>query len=320
MKPSSASPALRVALIGLGRQGQQHLTVLRNIEKQKLITLVGVCDLISLPDTAAIQFRDYKKLVEQTSPDLVIIATPNTTHYEISEFCLTHGCDVLKEKPLAMTLEDAQKLIRIAHAHKQLLLTTQQRFFYPSFQEAKKAIAQLGEVKAVSYYLTLNDTKPSWYWHKADGGGTWLNLGWHAVDVLQWMLGSATDITIQSEFGGKRDWEYDTDHSTTAQITLQENIPVSVFVSCVEPKSEYLKIIGKEATLILSRKSLEINDRKQVTSALFPDKQDVAYSDQYQEIFSLLKERSSRAEEHMQRSLATLRTIEKGFTFLQNSH
>jgi predicted dehydrogenase len=82
------------------------------------IKLVGVCDIDAVRAEQLAQnhraqaFTDYKTLIPQA--DIVSIATPTSTHFEVAKFAITHNKHVLIEKPITNDLRQARKLIRLA--------------------------------------------------------------------------------------------------------------------------------------------------------------------------------------------------------------
>ncbi len=110
---------IKVAVVGAGFWGSNHLRVLRDIGS---VELVGVCDIdVSRAEKAAKKhglqnyFKDFKEMLERTKPDAVTVCTPSTTHAAIAMTCLDHGCDLLIEKPMASTVSEAVAIIDRMH-------------------------------------------------------------------------------------------------------------------------------------------------------------------------------------------------------------
>src|SRR5579859_4083418 len=109
MQVRAAEAPLRVAIVGAGSMGTNHLRVLRDFEEGK-VSVVGVAE--SYPDLLARTerifhvpgFADYREMIEQAKPDLVVVVTPTVTHFDVASFALEHGCHVLVEKPIAHTV------------------------------------------------------------------------------------------------------------------------------------------------------------------------------------------------------------------------
>lgn len=301
---------LKVGLVGFGRQGKTHFKTLQQFVLEGSIEVCGICDV--MPDlgvTEAPFFTDASELILKTSPDVVIITVPNVFHFSIAKFALEHGCDVIKEKPLALSLEQGQQLLEIAKQHNRLLITAQQRFYQPLFTTLKLLLPAVGKVQRFSYVFTVNDNTKSWYWEKAlAGGGSWLNMGWHAMAVLQWLFGQPEDVHVAWNVGGHRDWNYDTDHSSLAKIRYQDGKSGTIFVSCIYPKEESLKLTGEFGTLVLNRDGILLKDRFGKVSCLTRTQNDESYLQQYKTFFQAIKTRKYYSE----KDLHILESIEQG--------
>ncbi|MEX2012851.1 MAG: Gfo/Idh/MocA family oxidoreductase [Candidatus Levyibacteriota bacterium] len=256
-----------IGLVGLGNQGKKHLDCILGLQDKKLVKLVGLCDtsIEQLPDSIETPFYvDYRDLYSKTKPDIVVIATPNYLHKQMSVDALNKGMHVIKEKPLAINYLDAYEMLRVSQKTGKLLLTTQQRFYSPLFLKAKNIIPSLGQIVNFSYRFTLNDTTRSWRWDlEKAGGGSWLNMGWHAVAIIQWLIGDVDSIGLTWKVNGKRAWDYKTDHSSFARVVARDNAIGSIFLSCAYPKKEEtLKIVFSKGILYLSRDTLKVFARR----------------------------------------------------------
>lgn len=255
-----------IAVIGLGNQGEKHLDSILALEKEKLVKLVGLCDVSVkryLGNKDIPFYSDYRNLYSKLKPDIVIIATPNFLHKKMVIEALNRKIHVIKEKPLAMNYLDAEKLIKTSTDVGKHVLTTQQRFYSPLFLRAKEIIPSLGKIINFSYRFTLNDTVKSWRWDLAKaGGGSWLNMGWHAISITEWLIGDIEAIQLDWKISNRRPWKYKTDHSSFAKI-ITGNATGSVFLSCAYPrKEESLKIVFPNYTLYLSRSGLKVFNKK----------------------------------------------------------
>lgn len=111
---------MRVAAIGVGSLGRHHARNYAELAADGRVELVGVCDID--PETAARvagehgceAFADFRELMHGV--DAVSIATPTETHCEIACELLSQGVHVLVEKPIALTLDQADRMIAAASA------------------------------------------------------------------------------------------------------------------------------------------------------------------------------------------------------------
>ena len=115
---------MKYALIGCGRISTNHIKAATNNKLQ----IVGVCDIKPEKTTELLakhglenddtihHYTDYKKMIKAEQPELISIATESGTHAEIALYCIDNGINVIIEKPMAMSMEDADKIISLAEA------------------------------------------------------------------------------------------------------------------------------------------------------------------------------------------------------------
>lgn len=254
----NSNKPLKIGLIGAGNQGKKHLEALFKLEKENIVKIVAICDNNTRAAINGVPFFvDYKKLLSSVKLDIIIIATPNYLHKEITIEALNKNINIIKEKPLALTYQDGEEIVNLAKKNNLIIATLQQRKYNPLFLKVKEEIDKLCLPSSFSYTFTVDDNKNSWYWDiEAAGGGCWINMGWHAITSLQWLIGTIDHVNLKWEIGGKRPWSYKTDHSATADIIIKNKINGTVHVSCIEPKSEEIIINYENGKILLNRKIL----------------------------------------------------------------
>jgi predicted dehydrogenase len=133
---------LRAGIIGAGHMGQYHILVYAELWDVDLVGIVDVdagkaARLAAQYDTQA--FTDYRELFGKV--DVVSIAVPTPLHFEVARECLEAGINVLVEKPLTSTLEQARELFRIARARNVVLHVGHVERFNGAVQELRKIVA-----------------------------------------------------------------------------------------------------------------------------------------------------------------------------------
>jgi predicted dehydrogenase len=244
----------KVAVVGLGSQGGKHVRAALPLQARGQLELVATCDPQFISSAAKRHYQHFDAMVTQESLDIVILAVPNMYHQHMTKQALAKGCAVIKEKPVALSLEDVSELQRIAAARNLSVITCQQRFFKEEWLQLK-ALVTASKEKVVDFNFTfcVNDKQNSWYWDVTTaGGGVWLNMGWHSIQMIAWMLGDVKKVTFTSNSGGKRSWAYQTEHSVLATVTLQSGIVGTLFVSCVHPQQDSVRIKTKQTVISLS--------------------------------------------------------------------
>src|SRR5207244_11621259 len=110
---------LKVAVIGAGSMGMNHLRVLRDFNDEQ-VHLVGVAESYELNLQQAMNrfhvagYTDYRRMVEETRPDLVAVVVPTHLHFAVAADLLDQGINVLLEKPMTSTIEEAVALTQLA--------------------------------------------------------------------------------------------------------------------------------------------------------------------------------------------------------------
>lgn len=303
-----------LGLIGLGNQGKKHLDSILNLQDKKLVKLVGLCDISIKKFSSSMKvpfYFDYKDLYSKAKPEIVVIATPNYLHKQMSLDALNKNMHIIKEKPLATNYLDAYEILKASQVTGRLIATTQQRFFSPLFLKAKAIIPSLGKIVSFSYRFTLNDTTKSWRWDlEKAGGGSWLNIGWHAVSVIQWLIGNIEAIELAWKVNGKREWDYKTDHSSFARAIVENNIIGSMFLSCAYPKKEEtLKIVFSDGILYLSRAGLRVfRNKKRQKNCCSTLEEHYIYTAQLEGLLKKIQDNNY----NQMRDLRTMATIQAG--------
>lgn len=197
---------LRIGLVGCGRIAKRHSELLGNGQIEGA-TLVSVCDLVANKAEAIAApfgvpwFTDMHEMMKQTELDVVVILTESGLHSEHVIALAPYGKHVVVEKPMALTLEGADAMIRACDQHGvRLFVVKQNRFNVPvlKLREALEA-GRFGK-------LTLGTVRVRWcrpqrYYDQDAWRGTWAldggvltNQASHHVDLLEWMMGDVESV------------------------------------------------------------------------------------------------------------------------------
>lgn len=194
---------LKIALVGAGKMGISHLSILR---AHQLVDVIGVCDqpgfLLDVLGkyTGLNTFTDYHKMLQSEKPDALVIATPTPHHFEMAEVAVRSGVSVFCEKPLTLSYEQSTALERLA---KEIGVVTQVGYhnrFIGAFQEVKKLLAEgtlgpISHVMAESYGpVVLREKGKTWRAKRSAGGSCLYDYAAHTIDLLQWYFGSPTMV------------------------------------------------------------------------------------------------------------------------------
>ena len=196
-----------IAVIGAGLIGRTHID---RALKQPDVDLVGIADPSEQGRAvaAAVQvpwFPDFDQMLERVEPRGVVIATPNATHARIAVHCLERGSAVLIEKPVADTLEDAQRICKASARTALPALVGHQRRHNPIMRRAKQIIGAGRIGRPVCLTAMSTWLKPAEYfeteWRRVKGGGPILINLIHDVDQLRFLFGDIETVQAMASNG-----------------------------------------------------------------------------------------------------------------------
>lgn len=198
-EPTTRMP---IAVIGAGLIGRAHVA---HALTSSDVVPVGIADPSEAGRDFAASvnvpwFADHRALLDALKPAAVIVATPNASHVSIGLDCIAHGTPTLMEKPIADTVEGAQRLCEAAATAKVPLLVGHQRRHNPIVRRAKQLVQDgvLGRPVSATAFCTW--LKPDPYfnttWRRESGGGPILINLIHDIDLLRHLLGDI--VTVQA--------------------------------------------------------------------------------------------------------------------------
>lgn len=197
---------MRYALIGCGRISPNHIVAARN----NGLELVAICDVVenvmedkvlkfALPDFVK-QYTDYRSLLAMEKPDLVAVATESGKHAAIALDCIEAGCHVIIEKPIALSLKDADEIIEASEKKGVKICACHQNRFNKSVQKIREAVEKRRFGKLLYGTAHVRWARDYAYYARAKWRGTWeqdggalMNQCIHDIDLLRWMMGD--DVT-----------------------------------------------------------------------------------------------------------------------------
>lgn len=195
----------RLAVIGTGRMGARHAEL---IHAHPMCSLVGICDVDPGRQNIAARFgvpfhTSVEELIEQEKPSAAIIATPTSHHASVAETCAQHSVHVLIEKPIADTMEGAQRITETTRSCGVRVLVGYHRRHNPLILKARELVrgGVLGRLVGVSVLWAA--LKPDDYfdidWHRecGVGGPVLINLV-HDLDSLRFVCGEISEVYAQA--------------------------------------------------------------------------------------------------------------------------
>jgi len=185
-----------VGLIGYGLGGRRfHAPVIAAVPGLRLAAILQrTGDEAAREHPTSKIVRTLEELLAIDSLRLIVICTPNQTHFPMAKQCLQAGRDVVVDKPFTSTLAEAAELYRIAHAHNRLLTVYHNRRFDADFQAIQQLVSAgaLGEIVRFenSYDRYRPSPKPhAWREKPGPGSGVLFDLGPHLIDQALTLFG-----------------------------------------------------------------------------------------------------------------------------------
>lgn len=189
----------KVALIGYGFSGKNiHSNLIMNTPG---LDLELICDSVIQKSEKypSVQFTtQVDDIFNNAAIDLVVVATPNASHFALAKAALLAGKNVIVDKPLTITLAEATELVEVAKKQNKLLCTFQNRRFDSDFLTVQKVLAEgaIGQLRYFesNYTFFFPDVGDGWREKTGQAGtGVWYDLGAHVIDQMVLQFGEPLD-------------------------------------------------------------------------------------------------------------------------------
>lgn len=200
---------MKYALIGCGRISPNHIVA----AQKNNLEIVALCDValenavdkmkkFDIPASVK-QYTDYHQMLEREKPELVAIATESGKHAQIALDCMDYGCNLIIEKPIALSIEDADKIIEKAKMLNLKVCACHQNRFNKSIQKIREAVDKNRFGKMFYGTAHIRWCRDREYYDRANWRGTWeqdggalMNQCIHNIDLLRWMLGDEIETVV----------------------------------------------------------------------------------------------------------------------------
>lgn len=199
---------MRYALIGCGRISPNHIAA----AKQNNLEFVALCDIC--PDNMEDkilkfelgnihQYTDYKEMLAMEKPELVAIATESGKHAQIALDCIENHCNLIIEKPIALSMEDADAIIEKAKKYNVKVCACHQNRFNKSVRKIREAVEKKRFGRLFYGTAHIRWCRDYEYYSRAKWRGTWdqdggalMNQCIHNIDLLRWMMGDEVSEVV----------------------------------------------------------------------------------------------------------------------------
>lgn len=269
LRAAMTDHSVRIAVVGVGHMGAAHATDLSQ-GKVPRATLSAVCD----PDPKRLEqfpgvrgFTDLAQLLAAGVADAALIASPHFAHTPLAIQALHAGLHVLCEKPLAVHVVDAERMLAAHTSRSQrfaVMLNLRSDARYLRLRELIRSGA-LGELQRIHWTLTNSFRHDAYYadspWRgtwSGEGGGVLINQAPHYLDLWQWLFGMPS--RVHAFLGLGRFHAIEVEDQVTAYLEHASGATGVLVASTGEsPGSNRLEVVGNRATVILEREAFAIS-------------------------------------------------------------
>ena len=191
------------AIIGLGKMGLSHAAI---VGAHPDVDLVAVCDTSSLILDGFKKFSrirtytDYRKMIDETTPDFVVVATPTKLHYQMVRYAIEKGLHVFCEKPFSLNVEEGKELVALAAKDGIVNQVGFHNHFIGTFRELKrlldlKVIGEIVHFSGEAYGPVVTKEKVgTWRSDPGEGGGCLYDYASHVINLVQEIVGRPEKI------------------------------------------------------------------------------------------------------------------------------
>lgn len=203
------SETVRIGLIGAGFVSDIHAHALTRYVKNAEVVAVA-----SRTQEKAARFAaehgipdandDYRRLLERSDIDLVTVAIPNDLHCRAVCEAAEAGKHVICEKPLARTLDEADRMIAACASNGRFLFYAEELLFAPKYVRAKQLVDEggVGKPFLVKQWEEHDGPHEPWFWDvNRSGGGVVFDMGCHSIEYARWIFGKPTVKSVSATMG-----------------------------------------------------------------------------------------------------------------------
>jgi myo-inositol 2-dehydrogenase / D-chiro-inositol 1-dehydrogenase len=188
---------VKVGIIGSGFEADIHAESIRILPDEAEVVAVasptpGNAERMARKRGIPRWFTDYRAMLAEADIELVTITAPNRLHAQMTVDAAKAGKHVVCEKPLCMTLEEADLMIATCREKGVLLMYAEELYFTPKYVKAKQMADEgaFGKVYLVKQCEKHSGPHAPWFWDvERSGGGVFMDMGCHGIAFCWWFLG-----------------------------------------------------------------------------------------------------------------------------------
>jgi myo-inositol 2-dehydrogenase/D-chiro-inositol 1-dehydrogenase len=201
------SETVKIGMIGAGFVGDIHHTAITGwVHNAEMVAVASPNSAKSFAKERGIPnaYTDYKEMLKEANFDTVLIAIPNDLHCQATIDAAQAGKHVIIEKPLCVTLEEADQMIEACNKAGVLLMYAEELLFAPKYVRAKTLIDEgaIGEPFLAKQSEEHPGPHEPWFWDvNRSGGGVLLDMGCHSIEYTRWVLGKPKVKSVTAFLG-----------------------------------------------------------------------------------------------------------------------
>lgn len=199
---------VKIGLIGSGFVSEIHAESLKQVCGAEILAVASPTEehVRSFAERHQIPhwFTDYRQLLEMEEIEVVTCAVPNYLHCQVTVEAASAGKHVIVEKPLCITLEEADQMIQACAKAGVKLMYAEELCFTPKYVRAKQLVEEgaLGKVYLIKQSEKHFGPHTPWFWDvEKSGGGVTLDMGCHAFQFFRWILNNAPAVAVTAQMG-----------------------------------------------------------------------------------------------------------------------
>jgi len=252
---------MEFGIVGLGHIAEK--AYLKAAGMQSAASLVAVCDTDAGKArrwSESLEVNPYlsaDEMMREEDLDFVVVLTPHNTHLPILKTAAKHRVDVLKEKPLALSMVEALEMQRIAKkADIKVTVALQRRFseLHRRYETMKDGVENPFLVE-IRYTRSISRPDEGWRGERRlAGGGCTIDMGYHMIDLLLWYFGLPTEVHMASSARAVPGIKYDAEDTSLIQFRYGSGLYGSLLLSrAYAPDSESVRLTGSSGYCELGR-------------------------------------------------------------------
>lgn len=259
---------LRIGLIGLGTMGRSHLEKEQGLDEARIVAVSDVVDRLvadACERYGVLGFHSAEALVKSGEVEALLIAAPHPFHAPIAVAAVEHGLHVLCEKPIAVTVSEADRMVEAARRARVTLGVMFQTRTQPALARAREIVASgvLGEIYRATMIATAWYRPQAYYesgaWRgtwAGEGGGVVMNQAPHSLDTFIWLGGMPSRVQAKAWTRGHR---IEVEDTVAATLEYPNGATGYLYTSTAEwPGENRLELVGDTGKLVV------LNDRLQL--------------------------------------------------------